>query len=166
MCIFAVHCIPINGCENTQRYCCYPHHRAESADYQLKRGVDAASLPASATCRSRASAAGSPYAAQLAFSCDALVIFESAFDRVLKFSVRRRQPPCDLVGTRWRAGSNSRFGMKIDELTNLKIMVGHRRASWQLISAPQSRSPQWRYRPQEPSACLGGITKYVIPQRA
>jgi hypothetical protein len=40
MCIFAVHSIPINGCENTQWYCCYPHHRVESADYQLKRGVD------------------------------------------------------------------------------------------------------------------------------
>jgi len=81
-------------------------------------------------------AAGSQYAGQVAFVCDALVIFEGAFDRVLKFSVRFRQPPSDLVGARWRAHSYSRIGVKIDELADLKFVFGHRghsRPRWALL---------------------------------
>jgi hypothetical protein len=55
------------------------------------------------------------------------VIFIRPSDHALKFSVHRRQSPNDLVGARWRVRWQLRFfGVKIDDLTDLKFILGHR----------------------------------------
>jgi hypothetical protein len=55
------------------------------------------------------------------------VTFICTSNHVPKFFVYRWQSPNDLVGSRWRVGHQPRFfRVKIDNLTDLEFVLGHR----------------------------------------